>query len=56
MDVDILGAKWTEVLQLVITAAGFGVIVYQIKHLRRSTAGNTYASLYGEYMDVCSCF
>ena len=53
---DIFGAKWTDVLQLLITAGGFWLVIVQMKHLRRSTAGNTYATLYGEYMDVCKLF
>jgi hypothetical protein len=53
---EILGAKWTDVLQCLITAGGFWLVWSQIKQLRQSTAGNTYASLYGEYMDVCKLF
>jgi hypothetical protein len=56
MGMDILGAKWTDVLQCLITAGGFWLVWSQIKNLRQSTAGNTYASLYGEYMDVCKLF
>lgn len=53
---EILGAKWTDVLQCLITAGGFWLVWSQIKQLRQSTAGSTYASLYGEYMDVCKLF
>jgi len=53
---DTHGTKWTDVLQLLATVVGFAWIIIQMRHLRRSTAGNTYASLYGEYMDVCKLF
>jgi hypothetical protein len=56
MHMEILGAKWTDVLQCLITAGGFVFVWSQIKLLRQSTAGSTYASLYGEYMDVCKLF
>jgi hypothetical protein len=48
--------KWTEVAQLGATALGFLTVIYQMWRVGRSTAGNTYASLYGEYMDVCKLF
>jgi hypothetical protein len=47
------GVKWTEVVQLGVTILGFLTVIYQMWRVGRSTAGNTYASLYGEYMDVC---
>ena len=50
------GVKWTEVAQLGVTILGFLTVIYQMWRVGRSTAGNTYASLYGEYMDVCKLF
>jgi hypothetical protein len=51
-----MDVKWTDVAQLGVSVIGFGLIIYQIWLLRRSTAGSTYASLYGEYSDVCKLF
>src|ERR1700689_4242082 len=51
-----MDVKWTDVGQLCATVIGFVLILYQVRLLRKATAGSTYASLYGEYTEVCKLF
>jgi hypothetical protein len=53
---EILGAQWTDVLQVLIAFFGFLFVIYQVRRLVGSIAGDAHASLYGQYMDLLKMF
>lgn len=46
------GVKWTDVAQLVVSLVGFCFVVYQIRQLSKTVAGDAYTSLYEQYVEV----
>jgi hypothetical protein len=50
------GVKWTDVAQLGVSIVGFGFVWYQVRQLSKAVAGDAYASLYEQYVDMGKLF
>jgi hypothetical protein len=48
--------NWTDVVQAVISLAGFAVVIYQLWQLQNATHGETHSRLYGEDYEAVRLF
>lgn len=46
------GVTWTDSVQAIASVVGFGVIIYQIRQLKRTVQSDTHSKLYTHYLEV----
>ena len=57
-NMDFIGGEvtWAAAIQAAAAVIGFGVVIYQVAHLRKNIRGATQDRLYGHYTELCKLF